>query len=419
LLERSHQGVPVSLPAPPGNFHILMFLALAGLVLWFTRGGMLIEGWQEDLPVYTHALQQWRAGVSPYDASLAPLFFLYPPAFLYIAAGLSHLTPAGWGGTAYLVAHLSAICALPLVLARSLFRLPWLSPLFALLLFFSSSRFTGVLALCGLNVASLLYCLGFVCAIPGLRRNRWEWFYVAVFFAAIIKITFLALLLLPLLAGRRQWLRSVACGAAVVGTNFAESAFWPELYDGYEWSLRQGILMQEGFGYGIFGALATYHYKERGGAGVAPYIASVLVAAGLMVLMFLLRRRMARLKGFSQARSLAENGNWLALIVVAIVLVNPRQMQYDVDIALLAGFVLWVYGLRTRRLLALAAMLFLPSLVVPYLVLNPHMHGLYEVLLVLAAFGLGYWRLWRDTGSGVMPGLPFLIKGKVEEASVI
>ena len=103
---------------------------------------------------------------------------------------------------------MAATCALPLVLARFYFRRRWMGPLFALLLFFASPRFTGVLAFCGMNVASTLYLLALIAGIPGIRRNRWGWFYLAVIFAASIKISFLALLLLPLLAGRRQGWRS-------------------------------------------------------------------------------------------------------------------------------------------------------------------------------------------------------------------
>jgi hypothetical protein len=50
--------------------------------------------------------------------------------------------------------------------------------------------------------------------------------------------------------------------------------------------------------------------------------------------------------------------------------------------------------------------LFLPSLAVPLVVLNPHLHGMYETLLVLAAFGLAFWRMWRETGSEQVSARP-------------
>jgi hypothetical protein len=357
--------------------------------------GDLAGWWMEDLPVYTHAVQSWLAGRNPYDASLSPLFFLYPPVFLWMAGLLSQLVPAGWGAPVYAAFEIAAACALPILLARYFFRqawVIWLSPLLAFLLFFASPRFTGVLALCGMNVASILYCVAFLGAVPGLRRNKWTWFYLAVFLAAIIKITFLALLLLPLLASKRQWLRSIACGIAVLGINGAQKLFAPALYSGYQWSLEQGIVAQQQFGYGVFGIVASYHHKQRSGAGFAAYAVAGLFALAVLALMFLLRRRLER-----ASIDLASSGIWLALVVTSVILVNPREMQYDIDIALFATFVLWVYALRIRRTLMLAVVLFLPSLAVPYVVLNPHLHGMYETLLVLAAFGLGYWRLWIES----------------------
>ena len=339
------------------------------------------------------------AGGNPYDSSMAPLFFLYPPAFLYFASVLSHLLPGGWGEPAYVVLEIASALALPIVLARYFFRQPWLGPLMAILLFFASPRFTGALALCSMNVATILYCLAFVGAIPGLRRNRWRWFYLAVFLAASIKITFLALLLLPLLAGRRQWLRSIACGVGVVAANLLEKVLIPTLYGGYQWSLQQGILAQQQFGYGVFGIVASYHHKQRTGAGLAAYVVAGVMALLVLGSMFLLKRRLARNARETGANDPDVNGQWLALVVTAIILVNPRVMQYDIDIALLAGFVLWVYVLRARRLLVLMTMLFLPSLVVPYVVLNPHLHGIYSSLLVVAGFGMGCWRLWTEQES--------------------
>jgi hypothetical protein len=346
------------------------------------------------------------AGGTPYDASLSPLFFLYPPAFLYLAAGLSHLLPGGWGEPAYIALVIVATLVLPLILARFFFRQPWLGPLMAVLLFFASSRYTGMLALCSMNIASVLYSLSFVAAIPGLRRNRWTWFYLAVFFAAIIKITFLSLLLLPLLTGRRQWLRSIGCGVAVVAMNLLEKALVPALYDGYQWSLQQGIVAQQQFGYGIFGIVASYHHKQRSGAGLGAYAVAGVTIVVVLGLMFLLRRRMERNLPGNNSPNLGNDGHWLALVLIAIILINPRVMQYDIDVALFAGFVLLVYALRTRRVLMLMTALFLPSLVVPLVVLNPHLHGIYETLLVMAAFGMGYRRLWAEmdtrTGQPVM-----------------
>jgi hypothetical protein len=386
-------------PSRPSNLWIALFFLIGAILFWFTNHDRTWASWMEDLPVYKQAVTDWLSGRSPYDGSMAPLYFLYPPAFLLIAGWLSHLFPAYWGSAAYLLLDFSALVAIPLVLARYYFRQPWLTPVFALLLFFASPRFTGIRAMRTMNIASTLYCLAFVAAVPGLRRNRWHWFYIAVFLAAIVKITFLALLLLPLLAGKRQWVRSMLCGAAVVLANLGERIFWPDLYRGYTQSLQQGILNRQAFGYGIFGVLANYHFQQRG-VGVAAYAVSVLLALTLTGLLFWTRSRLERAAG--PLRDRASNPIWLAMILIAIVLVNPRELQYDIDISVFAALILCAVALGIKRFPALAVLmilLFLPSQLTPYVVVNPRLHGIYETLLSFAAFALGYWRLNRQVAA--------------------
>jgi len=395
----SIQDDPAKTPAKPSAALLaLLFLIAIPLFLW-TQRAHSHDTWAEDLPVYTQAVDSWLNGHSPYNGSLAPLFFLYPPAFLLIAGWLSHLVPAHWGPPLYVGLNLVGLCALPMVLARYFFRLPWLTPLFALLLFLASPRFTGIQALRTMNIASPLYCLAFIAAIPGLKSNRWRWFYLAVFLAAIIKVTFLALLLLPLLAGRRQCPWSVLCGAAVAIANLGEKVYWPNLYAGYTTSLNQGILGSRAFGYGIFGLIADHRYFERG-VGLSAYLTAAALAATLTGLMFWMRSRMERAGETTQ--DLASSPVWLALILIAIVLVNPRQMQYDIDISVFAAIILCVISLKARKLstvLVLLVLLSLPPLAIPLLVNNPRFYGIYEVFLSYAAFALGYWRLIRDTAA--------------------
>lgn len=397
MQEPSTKGDSIAALERPTNLQLAPFFLIAVPFFLWSQRVHASNTWAEDLPVYTQAVQHWLAGLSPYNGSLAPLFFLYPPAFLILAGWLSHLVPAHWGPPLYVALNVAALCAIPVMLARYFFRLPWLSPLLAFLLFFASPRFTGIHALRTMNIASPLYCLAFAAAIPGLKRNRWRWFYLAVFLAAIIKITFLALLLLPLLAGRRQWLRSVLCGVAVALANLGEKVFWPELYSGYTLSLREGILGSRAFGYGVFGLIADHRFFERG-VGLAAYITAAVLAAILTGLMFWMRIRLER--AGSAKEDLVSNAVWLALILIAIVLVNPRQMQYDIDISVFAALILCVITFKVQRLLSLfvlMVLLSLPSLAVPLWMTNPRLYGIYEVFLSYAAFILGFWRLMCDT----------------------
>jgi Glycosyltransferase family 87 len=377
--------------ARPNAAVVVGWFVLAGVLFWLLHGQDFPGRWHEDPSIYGHALGDWFSGKTPYNASLSPLYFLYPPFFLYMAAITAHLVPSGWGLGVYMVLSMGTFCALPLLLERWLFRLNWLSPSLALSLYFFSPRFTGIKAFCEMNIAGILYLLAFAGAVPGVKRNRWEWFYLAVFFAAMIKVTFLGLLVIPLLAGSRQWVKSSLCGFAVVLANMGERAMWPDLYAGYQWSLGQGVQAQSNYGYGIFGVLASYHHTIQTGLKLWPYVVFMLLAGAIFVGMLLLRRRLEA-NGTFESR----DGHWLALVVVTALLMNPREMGYDMDIALLAAFVLLVYVLRPRWVLALATAICLPCLAVPYLVLNPHLYGVYETALVFVALGLAYAKMWRE-----------------------
>jgi hypothetical protein len=383
---------------PPKAALLLLFSGLA-------IAGFLILNWKHssgffgDPRVYACAFEEWRAGRDPYGRILIlDLYFLYPPIFLYLEAFLTRLFSAPGVALLYIAANIIAICALPLLLTRSFFRQAWLSPWFALLLFFASPRFTGAAALVEMNVAACLYlsCLG--AAVPGIRRNQWQWFYLAVFFAAIIKGPFLGLLILPLIAGEGQWIQSIACVVSVALANLGERALWPQLYQRYLSSLTEGILVQQTYGYGIFGILASYHRRQRSGLGIAPYVAYAVMMAVMLGVLLLLKRRLKR--SGARAQDLSANSHWLGLVLIAAILANPRQMKYDMDIASFVAYILWVYVLRTRRYLTLMTLLLLPSLAVPLFVLNPHLHGMYETFLVLTVFGLGCWRLWQEGGVG-------------------
>jgi len=392
---KMHDASARPAPAAPPQAVWILLLGALGAVYWAMHWAEFYHRWREDLRVYALAVGTWLRGGNPYSSVMAPLYFLYPPAFLYLAKLIGYVTPAGWGGNAYTVLHVVATIALPLVLARFFFPRPWLGPLFALLLFFGSPRFTGLLALLDLNIASTAYCLAFVAAIPGLKRNNWWWFYGAILLVASVKITFLALLLLPLLAGRRQWLRSIGCGAAVTAVNLIEKMLTPELYAGYQWSLKQGIVGEGTYGFGVFGIVEAYGYKLHLPLPLTAYAAAGLVSLMVLGMMVAMRRRLDAAPEAGRAL----NWVWLSMVVAAIMMMNPRQLDYDADIALFAGYMLWVYGLGTRRLLPLAVVLFLPSLAVPYVVKALHLHGMYGTLEVLAGFGLAYWRLWRETGA--------------------
>jgi hypothetical protein len=248
-----------------------------------------------------------------------------------------------------------------------------------------------MLALYSSNVAPSLYLAILLAAVPGLRKNRWIWFYAVLFAAALVKMTFLTMLLFPLLAGRRQWGRSIGCSAGVAAVYWLEKLLRPDLYLGYKNALVQQIKVQALYGYGVFGMAADFEqYRLHRPVSAFSYAVHALFAAVLFSLLLWLRRRGA------DAR---EPSIWLGLLVMASIIMNPRVLHYDAYIAIFAAFVVLALALELDRwkLIALMAALFVPSLLVPYIIHSKLMYGTYEVLIVLAALSAGMWRLWSTS----------------------
>ena len=384
---------PTELPkAPPAYVLGILFVAVLCRYVyseWSPHHGFPLGNF--GLPaqhIYADALNDWNSGADPYRTIHGALRFVYPPVFLYIGSFLSRIFPDHVGWVLYALIHMTGTLALPLVLARFYFCQPWLTPAFALLVFLAEPRLTGVLALVNGNIASIMYLLALLAGVPGLRANRWTWFYLAVFIGALVKFPFLLLLLLPLLVGAGQLRNCALCITGVAAAYLAQQIAAPVLYVGYEWSIEQQLVVINHYGYGVLGIAAGIDHKLHGHVGVIPSAVSAAFTLALVTALFLLRRRIPHL---------ACNRIWISLILLSAILASPRILFYDADVALMAAYVIFVHVLATRRLVALLILLFLPSLAVPWFVHSPTLAGIYETLLMMLAFGSGFVALWRSS----------------------
>ncbi len=384
---------------PPPSYLIAILLAVVACrhlyVQWAINHDLSLQSFVlTNEAVYADALNDWLAGADPYRTIHGGLRFVYPPIFLDVGGFLARILPGHIGWYLYAVVHVASTIALPILLARFYFRQTWLNAGFALLIFFAEPRLTGVMALTNGNIASVLYLLAFLAMLPGIRANRWALFYVAVFVGALIKLPLVLLLLLPLLTGTGQWRYCSICVVAVAAAYGLQRVFSPGLYAGYQWSLVQQMTVIHHYGYGILGIASGLEYKLHGRVSTMPSLITGIFAGILIVALFLLRRRIDQP---------ASNRLWLSTVVLSVILISPRILPYDADIALFAAFVIFVNVLHTRRLIALLVLLFLPSLIVPYFVNAQTLVGCYETLLLLLAFAGGFFTLSRASAA---PGGP-------------
>jgi hypothetical protein len=372
--------------------------------------------------------------------------------------------------------------ALPFVFARFYLRRLWLSIPFAYLLFAMQPRFAGLEALRAGNISNISYFIALIAALPGIRKNRWELFYITVFLIAVVKVNILILLLMPLLIGQAQWLPASLCGLCAVVTYPLQRIHSPQLFVGYQTAASNQIVDRGDYGFGVmriavesenlvhnFAKSSPYivlaalilaitcvvialYRRRQGRSSLNFWIAATCLCAVCPVIAYPLRKRLAPKvfpnQGMTTAHSVVNQvnhgsgainaaiqvdhslhhaailvpyvlqiifvlavigamialrrrlqegsraNNWVALVLLATMLCNPRILAYDADIALLAGFVLLTsaYTLTTGRLLLMAMVVFLPTISLPFI-----WAGLYQILVLLFSFVAGYLTMWRQS----------------------
>ena len=332
-----------------------------------------------DAHVYGTALKDWLAGGDPY--LIVPhreMLFNYPPVFLYAGGALARALTPHLGWIVYLISHFVAIGILPLILHRHFLRGKDCTLIGLYWLFFAAPGLLGLLALETANIAAICYATMLSAAIPGLTKNRWMIFYVSVLLCASIKITYLPMLLLPLLCGRKQWLRVAACIAACILGLAEQRWFQATLYS--RW-VRNLTVQNKSFGdvgqgeFGIVFHVLHKMHRENLFIPVAAYAIVSFMVLGLLV--WLWRRGCANILSA-----------WPALVLTGIILMTPRVNYYDFCICSPLAFVMATSAYRMRRwmIYGLYLCLLIPSMVFMQLSQYRTLDGGYEAVTIIIFF---------------------------------
>jgi hypothetical protein len=381
-------------PIGPARLYLLLCLGLAIGLFLIVRWGNLNGFTLVDGRVYADSLNLWVSGKSPYDVAFGAYRFIYPPVFLFVGGVLTRLMPLHWGWPLYLAVNYASTVALPVVLARFVFRQSWLNSSFALLVFLAAPQFDAWRAMESANIACPLYLLAFAGAIPGLKKNRWLWFYLAVIAVSLIKVNFLLMLMLPFFVGKRQMVRSCIAGAAVMAAYLLQRMLAPGLYAGYERSLHYVVVGQDNYGFGVFGIIANLDLKFHHSVGVAPYLGMGALLLMLVIGLWCLRARIG-----PAADEGGNGGVWATLVIVAILLANPRSIYYDRCFATEATLVLLVHVFTRNKPLFLYLILFLASALTAIFPWSLLLDRALETVLLLGVFAAMYRKLWLESGA--------------------
>ncbi len=171
------------------------------------------------------------------------------------------------------------------------------------------------------NIAYPLYGLILSAAIPGWKRNKWLWFYLAVLAASICKIPMLTLLAFPVLVGKRQWVPASTTAATGVLLFAIQPLLWPVQFKEYLLAVRLAFEWVHSFGFGPAGILGSLLCAMKKPYSPATTIAYLVWAAALGSLLLAISHRVRR------------NGHlrelWLPVALVGAILMNPRVTFYD------------------------------------------------------------------------------------------
>jgi hypothetical protein len=348
---------------------ILSVLVVSALT-WFLYQHDLRGHCFWDAHVYLRAISAYRHGADPYSAQ-SNLMFVYSPLVLEMM-NLGRLVfpgPILW--YLYLALACTASLCLPVLVSLCL-GIRWLSISISILIFSLLPGFMGEFSVLSGNIAVVLYAMILLPLLFALHTNRWSWFYVAVILSALIKPPMLAFLLFPLLRG--YIIPGFLSGLAVALAYLLQRLFMPALYHRFAQAVYTQLVLTGDMGFGLFSRLPTQPRTA----------APLLFTAGIAGILWYLRTA-----GWRPSSRL-----WVPVILLTCILINPRLLGYDAQIAMLPALclLLEITPVRSEKQRRIVAVLFAVALLVLCKKTSLYMTSLF-LLLALCA---GLYRAFTD-----------------------
>lgn len=362
-------------------------------------------GW--DVGVYHAAIQALAAGHDPYADAIAiqrvfhsqialhpnaapPYSYVYSPMTLPLLR-LIGIFPIWLSGSLYWLAYLAGILVQLWVGMQaaedSEYRyFVFLAPV--------ASFFPGFLAngtVISGNIAYILYAVILSAAVLGWRRGSWRWFYVAIIAASCVKAPLLSLVVIPVLTARKQWLPAGLTTAIGVGLFAMQPLIWPTLFRHYLEAVELQFSYNRDFGCSPAGLFSGVLFDHHIPYSPASFIFYLCYAIPVFALLLYLSRQFLR-GGFNLKQ-------WIPVLLVGVLLLNPRLMEYDVaPLALPLTFIAWRFletFTTTRRTIVYLAIFF--AIVNCFALYSWELRKLVDGPLLVAFFLAGSWNLIRQS----------------------
>ena len=399
------QHPPVQLPQSLRSRNIvrvLWLLVLIAMPIWIANDA---PGW--DASIYHTAIKAVAAGHDPYADAIAiqqsfhaekaihpdappPYSYVYSPITLTVLR-LINAFPLWFSGSLYWLVYLGGVLAeiwvgMQAVEASEHRYFVFLAPVAA---FFPGFLANGIV-LSG-NVAYILYPLVFLAAVFAWRRGQWLWFYLAVLAASCVKAPLLSLAIIPILTTRKQWLPTGLTVAAGIGLFAIQPLLWPSLFKHYLQAVELQFSYNRDFGCSPSGLLSGVLYDHGIPYSPASFIFYLCYALPLFALMLYLSRQFLR-----GAFSLKQ---WIPVVLVGVILLNPRLIEYDVaPLALPLALIAWRFlAARTttgKTILYLAIFFAITNV---FALTSWELRKLIDGPLIVIFFLAGCWDLYQQS----------------------
>jgi hypothetical protein len=361
-----------------------------------------------DLQVYAAAIQALRSGHDPYADATAiqqvyhqqvgdpnggdrPYSYVYSPITLPLLRLVGNI-PFWLSARMYWLLYIAAVfgqiwAALRFTTHSERRFFLYLAPAVA---FFPELLQNGVV-LSG-NIAYILYFAVFWCALAGWRRGNWSWFYAAVLAASCIKAPLLSLVVIPALSSRKQWLPTGLTAAAGIALFAIQPILWPSLFRNYLQAVDLQFLYNRDFGSSPAGLFSDTLFRMGRSYSPAGFVFYLCYAIPLFALLLQLARMYQR--GSFSLRQ------WAPVLLVGVILLNPRIKEYDVaSITLPLTLVAWrffaIFCSTAKTILYLAIFFVMAN------TLDVYARKLVEAPLLVVVFAAGCWTLTRQQESEV------------------
>jgi hypothetical protein len=383
---------------------VLWLLVLIAMPIWIANDA---PGW--DAAIYHTAIKALAAGHDPYADAIAiqqafhiemalhpnappPYSYVYSPITLPVLR-LINLFPLWFSGSLYWLVYLGGVLAevwvgMQAVEANERRYFIFLAPAAA---FFPGFLANGIV-LSG-NVAYILYALVLLAAVFAWRRGQWLWFYLAVLAASCVKAPLLSLAVIPILTTRKQWLPTGLTVAAGLGLFAIQPLLWPSLFKHYLQAVELQFSYNRDFGCSPSGLFSGVLYDHGIPYSPASFIFYLCYALPLFALLLYLSRQFLR-----GAFSLKQ---WMPVLLVGVILLNPRLIEYDVaPLALPLALIAWRFlaaKITTGRTILYLAIFF--AITNAFALTSWELRKLIDGPLLVIFFLIGCWDLHQQSRS--------------------